>query len=260
MAKQRKLEEIRTVYYCSSSISNFKEKIARWSGLEEWSYSKLFRPVIFFGLYHWKDYLRFILHRGPKKVFWCGADILHLGQAFFGPFTKSLLVKWVKAKHYCENEVERRELSWYGIYAEIRPVYFGEIPAISFKPTDHPVLFLTYHRGREEEYGFQYSLYSPYIDSLIGLDEDGFNELVKHYQGAIRFNRFDGFAETLAKSILMGQYPISFIRYPHIACLRDISLEEHIEQLKIKTEPNVEGREYWLEVLEENRKELCEHW
>ena len=60
-------------------------------------------------------------------------------------------------------------------------------------------------------------------------------------------NDFDGFAEVLAKSVLMGQYPISRIAYPFIDYAKDISsLIALLNDLHNKKEPNLEGRKYWL--------------
>ena len=65
---------------------------------------------------------------------------------------------------------------------------------------------------------------------------------------------FDGFAETTAKSVLHGQYPITFIEYPWID--RATSLDELIRllrDLKYKKEPNYVGRDYWIKELEDSK-------
>lgn len=82
--------------------------------------------------------------------------------------------------------------------------------------------------------------------------EDQFNEEIKQYQGCIRLNRFDGFAETLAKSVLMGQYQWSKIPYPYMACDNDMSLRAWLDSLPHGTEPNYAGASYWREKLQES--------
>jgi hypothetical protein len=69
-----------------------------------------------------------------------------------------------------------------------------------------------------------------------------FNKETKDMQGALRLTEFDGFAETVAKSILRGQYPVSIIEYPYM--LKPTELH----RLKEFTEPN-EGRDYYVKAL-----------
>lgn len=256
MAAQQGLAERRTVYRCSSSISNFQEKIHARLGLDVWDWWKNRNDqVIFFGLYHWKDYIRFIWHRGQKKVFWCGSDILALEKR---PIWRWLVIKQ-KYLDYCENSVEAIKLLEFGRHSEIRPMIFDDPNKfeVSYKHSKSPELFMSYHVGRGKEYGLTEN---PRVVAFSNLSEQDFNYIINNYQGAYRPNKFDGFSETLAKSVLTGQYPISQIRYPHIACLQDITLEQHLETLKTKTEPNIKGREYWLRVFEESLNEVTHNW
>ena len=105
----------------SSSIANFREKLLKRMQLEEWSIFTLFEPTIFFGLYHIGDYIRFLLHRGEKRVFWCGSDILNLQRSLW-----KILIHKAKARHFCENEVEEVALLKLGIKAEICPMIFDD--------------------------------------------------------------------------------------------------------------------------------------
>lgn len=170
-------------------------------------------------------------------------------------FWSSVISKVWNDKFYVENEVEQAELfERTGWMAEIRPMLFDDPDKypISYKWAENPRYFATYHKGREEEYGY---LRSVAIDFLEGLSEEDFNERITHYQGAIRFNMFDGFAETLAKSVLMGQYPVSVIEYPHI---RQFGDENNLGQLPKLA--NVEASNYWRKTLQENKYEVVENW
>jgi hypothetical protein len=72
------------------------------------------------------------------------------------------------------------------------------------------------------------------------------------YQCGLRLNKFDGFSEVTAKSVLMGQYPITTIKYPHIDTAYDPKeLIRLLSLLKYRMEPNPE-REYWREELSKN--------
>lgn len=231
--------------YISSSISNFKEKLLKRFNCEEYrGLRDINEPTIFIGLYHWRDWFRFLRHRGKKKTLWCGSDILALGKH---PIWSKLIAQ-SEATHYCENRVERAKLYEYGIESEIRPMIFDDPNQfeINYKWSAQPKYFATYHKGREDEYGY---MDHPMVDFLTGYSEKQFNEKIKNYQGAIRFNYFDGFAESLAKSALMGQYPVSRIEYPYIR-----KIELGIDYTSLPKEPNYEGREYWLNTLENNLK------
>jgi membrane protein required for beta-lactamase induction len=69
------------------------------------------------------------------------------------------------------------------------------------------------------------------------------NEEIKEMQGALRLTAFDGFSEILAKSLLMGQYPVSLIEYPFTLKLSEIG------RVKDMKEPNLRGRSLLLENL-----------
>lgn len=256
---ESEMDQIRTVIRCSSSIANFHDKLQAYLKLDDWHWWRdRNERVIFFGLYHWKDYLRFIWHRGPKKVFWCGSDILNLQKV--NKIWRRLIVYDLNSNHYCENTVECLALIECGIYPKIAPMLFDDPDKypISYKWSDHPRLFATYHPGREEEY---MPITYPDITYLYDIEENSFNTVIKDYQGAIRFNHFDGFAETLAKSLLMGQYPLAWIDYLFVKKISDFAmLGEIFDWLKTKTEPNIEASNYWRKTLKENKDEVVSHW
>ena len=81
MANVEEVAKVRLYARCSSSVSNFRRKIERnWGANTRWH---PFRPTIFFGCYHIGDYLRIILHRSKRKIFWCGSDIINLERSKF---------------------------------------------------------------------------------------------------------------------------------------------------------------------------------
>lgn len=248
----------------SSSVANFEEKIDRKFGYSKWTFAALFKPTVFFGMYHPLDYAKFILHRGEKTVFWCGADILNLAKS---PWQQVL--RYVPARHVCENEIERAKLLELGIYASIKPQFFDDFPKeISFKATRKPHVYLTMHEGREKEYGLDWILSAAqelpeitfHVYGILGEDTKNvryhgrvenrqFNEEIKEYQASIRLNRFDGFSEITAKSILLGQYPITRIHYGGITCVPSLrGLVNALRMLKTRRKPNP-LREVWYQIL-----------
>jgi hypothetical protein len=66
------------------------------------------------------------------------------------------------------------------------------------------------------------------------------NEEIKEMQGALRLIKMEGFSEIIAKSILMGQWPISAIDYRHMIKLKNI------KQILDKKLPNKIGRQYYI--------------
>lgn len=280
MAKQ-KLEHKWVYLYCSSSVINFQEGLLRKTGLKQWNWHTLNQPTIFFGMYHIGDYIKFMFHRGDRIVFWCGSDVLNLGLWRF-------IIRNIKAIHYCENEIEKVELKKKGIQAYIHPAFFNRVDdyPITFRPSKSPHVFISCHPGRAKEYGidiieviapecpnvtfhiygisksfheawrdFTGRIYNlqyinhPNIVYHGRVSKEQFDKDIQGYQAGLRLNMFDGFGEVLAKSILLGQYPISYIKYPHIdQATNKEELIYLLNELKNKEKPNPH-REFWYQKL-----------
>jgi len=247
----------------SSSVISFKEKAEKTWGLEEYKYPRdKYETTVFFGMYHIGDYYHWLRHRGDKPVFWCGYDLINL---------KKNRLPWYKMfrgmNHYVENEVEQKDLQELGILSFIRPSFLEEIPPVSYKHSDRPKVYVSGHPDREKEYGFEFieriakkvpecffALYgTKWKSSLTNVfcfgkvPPEQFNEEIKGYQCGLRLNEHDGFSEITAKSILMGQYPITRIKYPYIDYYyTEGELIELLKDLKNKTEPNIKAREFWI--------------
>lgn len=249
----------------SSSIANFREKIYyKYRARKRWSVFTLNAPTIFFGMYHIGDYLRLALHRGMRIVFWCGGDIKNLERRPFWNW----FIGGLDCVHVCENNLEEFNLMQMGIYAEVVPMFFDVCPDVSFKPSETPHVYMTVHEGRESEYGLDvvYRIHEKvpevtfHIFGIEGNSHDNilyhgsvsneeFNNKIEEYQAALRLNEFDGFSEILGKSILMGQYPISRIKYDHMDSFEDeLHLISLLHNLKHKIVPNP-NRDYWYDKL-----------
>lgn len=256
MAKERK------TICVSSSISNWRDKLVTRCNLPEWGLRDLFSPVIFFGMYNVVDYLRFVIHQGSKTVFWCGSDILNLEKR---PWWQDVFSE-LEARHICENAMEESALFHMDIDAEIHPMIFEEIhlePYFMTSPTPH--VYLCAHPGSLKEYGVDTVLRihrrCPEVTfHIYGVDGESqenvifhgkipneqFNEEIRSYQGALRLNEFDGFSEVLAKSVLLGQYPISRIPYQYIETFSsDDELVKKLCQLKSKMKENYTASNWW---------------
>jgi len=253
-------------YRCSASVVNFRDKLEKIWGLREWEgIHDEDQDVLFFGLYIKWDFDAYWMHEGKKTVFWCGSDIINVQQNWEWQRRVRL---FPEAKHYCENEVEQKELAEIGIESEIVQSFLDDIDKfpVSFKPTDKPHIFMSGHPNREEEYGFSLAMrlaerLPDFTFHLYGAGQRGkfkniiihgqvpekdFNEEIKNYHCGLRPNDHDGFSEIVAKSVLMGQYPISFIPYKNIWTFKDEDdLVKQLEKLKTIRKPNKEGRNYW---------------
>jgi hypothetical protein len=148
----------------SSSVIGFKEraeqtwKLAPWEGIDDPD-----KEVVFFGLYHERDFSVFELDFTKRIVFWCGSDITRLIADYE---RRRILRNYPDTIHYCENEVEAEELRGIGINPIVVPSFLdaiGKFPASAFKPPlkhDNGVdiempchIWMCAHPEREDEYG-----------------------------------------------------------------------------------------------------------
>ena len=274
----------------SGTIPYFRDKAERTWKIERYNFKRdIFKPIVFFGMYHIGDYKNYLLHRGERIVFWAGGDINNLKRKWAFSDGKHLWLSelfsfipwhWIfkifKAEHYVENELEQQELKSLGIRSTIRPSFLENIEdfPVCFKPTDKPQVFLSARFGKEEEYGFgliaRLAEKVPEITfHLYGADkriirqvspknvvyhgevpEEQFNREIRDYHSGLRTNEHDGFSEIIAKSVLMGQYPISRLKYPMIDSYKtEEELIELLKKLKDKTGPNHLARNYWQKNL-----------
>lgn len=254
------------IIHVSASIENWKEKILKRYKAEEYKWWKHYkRPVTFCGLYRPKDFLLCFIHRGPRTIHWQGSDILAAGWHY----------RWlskIKAKHICENDVEQGVLRlMLQQEVEVRPTFLSNPHEfkVSYKPKEKPEVFIHINRGAELESGYctieriasccpdiRFHVYGRVskpntfpINILFHghVTEQQFNEEIKGYQASLRLHEFDGMAETTSKSILLGQYPISRIRYPHIGTYNDEKeLIKLLKDLKNKKKPNYKARDYYM--------------
>lgn len=236
-------------------------------------YTDITAPTVFMGLYSLVDFYALWRHQGQKAILWCGSDITRfkegywldeLGEIKLNPIS---LAKWINenCENWCENKVEQKALDELGIESEVCPSFLGDVKQfeINFKPGNKVYTSVS---------GDNFSLYGWYeIDKLAienpdiefhlygntkewkslnnnvivhgRVSKEQMNQEIKEMQGALRLTTFDGFSEIIAKSILMGQWPVSKIPYPYTLPINQLS------QVINKTESNTEGREYYLETL-----------
>ena len=271
----------------ASSLGELENTAENAWGTKEYFFPEdLRKPTVFFGLYDVRDYLMLRLHRGEKCVLWAGDDLLNLQSNFifnngklhwlskmfksFPSFVKHYLQNGIES--FVENEVEQKILAKMGIYSKIIPSFLGKVEdfTICYKHSYKPSVFVSGHPSREAEYGFEHVVdiaskvpecmfhlygaeWNSELDNVIChgiVSKSQFNEDIKGYQCGLRLNKNDGFSEIIAKSVLMGQYPISKIPYPMIDSYdNDDELIKLLKGLVNKNSPNVESANYYRKVI-----------
>lgn len=234
--------------------------------------------TVFMGLYGLPDFYSLWRHRGGKAILWCGTDIQHFINGYFldeGGFIKiepESFAQWINkyCLSYVENGVEHEALMVMGIESKIIPSFMGQIKdyQVSYTYNTRPKVYLSVSGDNFAMYGWEliekianhcnvdFYLYgnttewkSKHSNVFVRgrVPKEVMNAEIKHMQCGLRPLEFDGFSEVLAKSVLWGQYPISYISYPHIDSYRtNEELISLLNKLVEKTEPNRKAREYYL--------------
>lgn len=238
--------------------------------------------LIQFGCYDLRDYFTLWRHRGRKAILWAGSDIRNLQSGFlFNEGKLKLLSKLFKhsflkqiygilnaTEHWVENEVEQKALAEMGLFSKVCPSFLGNVDdfPLLFIPSKTIRLYTSVSGNNFELYGWdkipELAIQNPSVEfHLYGsttpipflfpanvylhgrVSKEVMNSEIKHMTGALRLTKFDGFSEILAKSVLWGQWPVSTISYPHMLSPDSIHL------LSIISVPNLEGRNYYLNIL-----------
>jgi hypothetical protein len=176
------------------------------------------------------------------------------------------MAEWINknCENWCENEVEQDALKKLGIESKVCPSFLGDVKKFNncYERSNIPKVYTSVSGDNFEMYGWDkiidLALDYPYIEfHLYGsnkwdkarpnniiihgrVSNEQMNREIKKMQGALRLTKFDGFSEVLAKSLLMGQWPISLIPYPYTLSV------ERIGDLINMRNSNIQGREYYL--------------
>jgi len=235
--------------------------------------------TVFVGIYGLPDFYSLWRHKGKKYIFWCGSDIRHLHNGYWlddvGDIRISSggIAKWINlnCESWVENKVEHDTLSFLGIKSHICPSFLGDVNKIdvSYKYSEKPKLYTSVsgddfglygwndicdiadqHPGIEFHFYGNTKPFKPLLNNINNnviihgrVSKEKMNKEIAEMQGAIRMVKFDGFSEIIAKSLLMGQWPVSSIEYPHTVPIREIARIKELEK------PNIMGREYYLNKL-----------
>lgn len=239
------------------------------------------KPTVFFGLYGLPDFYTLWRHKGPKAILWAGSDIRHFVNGYWLDDKGHIrleprpLAEWINknCENYVENGVEHEALMTFGIESKIIPSFLGDIKdyEVTFVPNQRPKVYLSVSGDNFAMYGWEliemiadkcnvdFHLYgnrghwvSQHSNVFVHgrIPQDVMDKEIKDMQCGLRTLEFDGFSEILAKSILWGQYPISYIAYPEVENFKTADeLIKLLNNLYTKTGPNVRAREYYINNL-----------
>jgi glycosyltransferase involved in cell wall biosynthesis len=256
------------IYY-SKGLKFFGELAVKNLGFERYNpKTDQYKPVLFCGLYFPQDYEVFREHHGRKAVFWNGTDV---EICVNNPAFLALVKSFVHCKHACHNQLLSDELKSVGIPALIRPIFFSKIEdyPVSFQKSEPFLVYSMAHPGREEEYGIGIiKKLAPQTSGILfhiyGINKEDTDKIIYHgqvpeavmdreirgYHCCLRLNQHDGFSQTLLKSVLLGQYSVSCLKYEHIDYLDDKNLLPFfLDRIKCQSQPNFDARNFWLEKL-----------
>lgn len=255
----------------ASSLGDLESTHDQVWGTDEYTDNE--RPTVFFGLYGLPDFYALWRHKGERHILWAGSDIRHFRDGYWLDdeglirLDGESLSKWINENctSWCENEVEAKTLAECGIHTKVQPSFLGDIDdfPISWKPGNKVYSSVSgdnfelygwdkIDRLAQKNPGISFHLYgntvvwTPKADNITvhgRVSKERMNAEISEMQGGLRMTEFDGFSEITAKSILMGQYPVSLIEYPHVL------LPNQLSEILEKQEPNIEGREYYRKIL-----------
>jgi len=260
---QMNLESNKIVHY-SRGMEFFGEKMIKQMGFRRYNPKKdKYKKVFFQGLYFGDDYQLLKEHLGPKDIYWNGSDIIRLLR------TPSWITQLVntKARHLCQTKWMVEVLDRIGIQAIVHPIFFGNLGKykITFTPSDKPHIYLSCNPGREKEYGvtqvmrvapelpeFTFHIYGidgENTDNIIyhgRVEESVMDEEITKYHGMIK-TAGTSISESLIKSILNGQYPVTTKDLDGIWKFRtDDELIKNLKRIKKQKKPNYKLRKRYL--------------
>ena len=240
-----------------------------------------FQPTVFMGLYGLPDFYTRWRHKGRKAILWCGSDIHHFINGYWLNETGSIklldtspLAEWINqnCESYVENGVEHEALMSVGIESKIVPSFMGNVNdyEVTYTWAARPQVYASVSGDNFAMYGFEliemiahrcevdfhlfgsnnWTTKHPNVFNHGRVGKEVMNTQIQQMQCGLRTLEFDGFSEITAKSILWGQHPITYIKYPEIESFTTKDdLVNKLNALAEKIEPNTKGREYLLKTV-----------
>lgn len=239
------------------------------------------KPCVWFGLYGLSDFFSLWRHKGRKAILWCGSDINHFLSGYWLDedgrirIEPEQIAQWINenCESYVENGVEHQALMVLGINSKIVPSFMGKIEdyKLELKWNERPQVYMSVSGDNFAMYGWNFieniadkcnvdfhlygnndAWHSRHMNVFVHgrVPKEQMNEEIKHMHCGLRTLDFDGMSEILVKSVLWGQYPISYIGYPLIDNYKTTEeLVQLLNGLALRTFPNTKAREYYLKVL-----------
>ena len=219
------------------------------------------------------------------------------------------LVKLIKSKnctHICENITIHDELKSVGFDSLIRPFFLGNVDdfTCSYTPSSRPSVYTVVSSGDSDFYGVDWiyeiadrvevdfhiyghngqdlnnvyhhftsekiqDLEGNWIDKIMGLPEQEFNDRIQSHQAFLRLPKHDGFSQSTMKAILMGQYVAERTPYDFLTHVSSpLELLDFLNTLSSKTDSNQEVHKLkeilnnfdWLDSFIISNSEELDEW
>ena len=251
------------VYYCES-MKVFGDKMVNEMGYKRYNpKTDLNKKVFFEGLYFEQDYKVFQKHEGEKIVYFNGSDVKRL----LRKLSWMKIILSTKATYLCQSKWQLPLLKAIGVKIKHFPIYFGDLSKfkVCYKHSKKPHMYITSHTGRDNEYGVDKILrVAPLVKDITfhifgseGVDTDNvkyhgwveekiMDKQIQKFHGAIKGGS-DGISQTLTKSIMMGQYPISYKKIDGVSYApTDTDFIKQLNRIKRMKKPNLKLRDKYL--------------
>jgi len=138
------------LHYNIESMGLHGDNACKYHGFEKYNPLTDLKEPAMFWLYEEQSYKLLANHKGKKYIFWHNQDVMGLMRMF----SKYIpVVRDQSIIHVCHNELLRDELASVGIYALIRPIFWGD--ASKYVPSERLTrdCYMTANKGRGVEYG-----------------------------------------------------------------------------------------------------------
>jgi len=186
-----------------SSLSFFKEKLIKKYNLHE--YVNVYKPVIFFGMYNNRDFLRAKNHKSHATIVWCGSDSL-----IYLPKNYKNIKALNNTRHIAMSEFISNDLKQFDIEHIVIPV----TPTIPIKNRKNrgENIYAYVDKQRTKKYGFNLmaEIQEKSKKNIIIADATTYRkkELDEVYESCflgLRLTKHDGLPNTVLELGLMGR-------------------------------------------------------
>ena len=173
-----------------------------------------------------------------------GADILKLT----GPIEMPAYNKTITADNFLLEIQKAVEIEYDRVENKPKKLISDLIPEVTFHIFGIPKSFhqIWFDPIDGEMHNYRQSS-QPNIIYHGQVPSEQLDKMIRGYHAGLRTCEFDGCPHTVTKGVLLGQWPINCIPYPHTDSYKTKEeLIKLLKGLKNKKKPNLAGHRHWL--------------